>query len=347
MKRRVLLLRAADSSDWFSMNPIRRQWENAYREAFPGECAIVEAAPGRPVSAKALATAGLVVLLDHRLDGAAVLDALSASGARPRVCVHLFSDFLTRPAQREAARELGARFGAVFVAASRWLRDAALRELPGADVRVVPFPVADVFFKRPIARGAKRPLRWAYAGRVHPDKGINLLLEHLLRRGTGAPNLSLLGWEDGNPFLSWWERPADFARRRAELRCLLDILRLSPRRAATESALAGAFADVDAFVFPSIFKGEEFGYALAQALAAGKPCWASDWQGHRDFSSCPGVRMIPVVHEPGTVPTLDFGAAPLEDAPASSARGRAIREWARGHHSVAAVAAKLREAARP
>ncbi len=341
-RARVLLIRAAEKSDWHSMNRIGIQWGKAYRTAFPGSCSVVEFSNRRPPRIPPLGERDQLVLLDHHLEFSRILGALASAGSKPILNAHLFADFLTRPDQISAAREMAGKFASRFFVATRWMRDETLRALPGADVRVVPFPVGGAFYETALGAPAKRTGRWAYAGRIHPDKGLDQLLSHLLRAGGSPFRLEIMGWWCDNRYQSWSTNPNDFETRQRKLRALLDALQPPSRRIKTEKALANAFKKYDALVFPSVFKGEEFGYALAQALAAGKPCWISDWRGHRDFSGCPGVGMIPVLERGGGVPTLDFGPLPLSSAAAPPALRRRIRTWARRNHSVKAVAAKLR-----
>jgi glycosyltransferase involved in cell wall biosynthesis len=344
-RSRVLLIRASEKSDWHSMNRINIQWVEAYRTAFRASCSVVECSNRAPFRIPPLEENDQLVLLDHHLQYSRLLGALAAiGGAKPLLNAHLFADFLKRPDQIAAARELSKRFDVRFFVASRWMRDEVLRELPGADVRVIPFPVSGVFFETALGAPTKRPGRWAYAGRIHPDKGLDQLLDHLLRAGGTPFQFEIFGWWCANRYESWSESLEDFEFRRRKLAALIGALKPKPRLVKTEKGLANSFKKIDALVFPSIFKGEEFGYALAQALAAGKPCWISNWRGHRDFAACPGVGLLPVLEREGRIPTLEFASLPRSSGGAAPALRRRIRSWARRNHSIEAVASKLREA---
>ncbi|HXT00620.1 MAG TPA: sulfatase-like hydrolase/transferase, partial [Elusimicrobiota bacterium] len=325
--RNVRLLRAPRESHWASQNQVHRQLESAYRAAFPGASRL----------GRAPARGDLVVALDHHLELApllAPLEAVLAAGAS--LAVHLFADFLTRPAQIEAARALSGRRGVSFLVASRWMRAEARGRLPGASVAVVSPPVSPAFFATPMRRPARERPRLAYAGRIHPDKGLDQLLERLLRSEAAPSSFEILGARSDDRYETWSPSAADFSFRQKRLECLIELLGLAPRLMKTEKALAAAYARLDACVFPSVFKAEEYGYALAQALAAGKTCWVSDWRGHRDFADCPGVRTMPVA-ETGGVPRVSFPESFSAPAPP-----RAVRAWSYRHHSVAAAAARLK-----
>ena len=340
--KKILLIRSRDKSGWHSQNQVHRQLEKAYRTAFPESCSVIESADGRLVRRLSLESADRIVLLDHHLDFSRLANGLKPLlASKPGLNVHLFADFLTRPGQISAALALKSRLKVKFFVASRWMKAEVLKKIPGADVAVLPSPVSDVFFETPLGKPAKRLPRWVYAGRIHPDKGLDQFLEHLLRLDALPFQFEILGdWSD-NRYESWSATPDDFAFRQKKLKSLIDVLGLKPRLMRTESSLADSFRDFDAFVFPSIFKCEEYGYALAQALAAGKNCWISDWRGHRDFSGCPGVRMIRVL-ESEAIPRLDFHEAFQSGNSSARALPAEIRSWAYRNHSVAAAAAKLK-----
>jgi len=130
-----------------------------------------------------------------------------------------------------------------------------------AKVRVIPLGVE----VRPVARtraDPSRPLRLLFLSRVHPKKGIELLLSALatLRaRGVDGVTLDIAG--DGDPE---YLRHLNSEAERFGLRECVRFL-----GAVHGEAKRGAFAASDVFVLTS--HNENFGIAAAEALAAGLP----------------------------------------------------------------------------
>jgi glycosyltransferase involved in cell wall biosynthesis len=129
---------------------------------------------------------------------------------------------------------------------------------------------------RPIA--AERPLRLLFLSRLHEKKNIPLLLRALaaVARSARAVELTIAG--DGDP------------RYRAELTTLAETLGLSARVRfvghVDGEEKRRVFAEADCFVLPSAH--ENFGIAVAEALAAGLPVIVT-----------PGVALAPNVATAG------------------------------------------------
>lgn len=124
-----------------------------------------------------------------------------------------------------------------------------------------------------------RPLRLGYIGRLHPEKGLSLLVEAARRLAarTDLPpwQLDLRGPQDvargggGHAFVSTLRSiaPELFAN---------NIINLEPPEFDPD-ALARAYATLDIFVYPSLAaSGETFGVAVAEAMASGASCVVSD-----------------------------------------------------------------------
>lgn len=124
-----------------------------------------------------------------------------------------------------------------------------------------------------------RPLRLGYIGRLHPEKGLTLLIEAARR---------LSARTDLPPWQLELRGPLDVARGgggdvfAATLRAIApelfasDIITLAPPEF-DPTALARAYAALDIFVYPSLaVSGETFGVAVAEAMASGAACVVSD-----------------------------------------------------------------------
>lgn len=159
----------------------------------------------------------------------------------------------------------------------------------GEKVRVVRLgvPVVEVGTR---GRERARPLRLLFLSRLHPGKGIPLLLQALrdLRRAGTQVELTIAG-----------SGPAPY---REELEALSAALGLGPAVVRFVGHVAGEtkrrlLAEADAFVLPS--SHENFGIAVAEALAAGLPVVISDQVGiAADVTAADAGRVVPLAVEP-------------------------------------------------
>ena len=151
----------------------------------------------------------------------------------------------------------------------------------GARVRVVPLGV-DVPDETPVRRVAGR-LRLLFLSRLHPKKGLPLLLEavgELTRQGRADVELAIAG------------TGTDEYRR--ELDARVESLAIGPRvrfLGHVEGAdKARALASADLFVLPSY--QENFGIAVAEAMAAGLPVVVSRAVAIADEVAAAGAGLV-------------------------------------------------------
>lgn len=174
------------------------------------------------------------------------------------------------------------RRAARIVANSRAVREAIVAEQPVLDARTVliPNPVPLELFEPRTARRDSGRRKLFYAGRIHPEKGIELLLRAFTRLSPHFPDwhLELVGPtradEGGGGEL--------FA---GALRELSRGHRVDWREPIWDPvALAAAYVSADAFCYPSLAeRGESFGLAPLESMAAGVPPVVSDLACFRDF----------------------------------------------------------------
>ena len=172
---------------------------------------------------------------------------------------------------------------------------------------------------------AKKPLSTdltiGFAGRIHPEKGVDLLVDAILRLKNDPTlprwRVALCGPEavsaggGGSEYRKAVER---------KLRAALPTDRWSIRPPLyTEKALALFYRDIDIFCYPSLAtKGETFGVAVAEAMAAGAVPIVSDLACFRDFVR-PGSNGLTFDH------TAADAAGQLADALARLLRNPAER----------------------
>lgn len=177
------------------------------------------------------------------------------------------------------------RHAARLQTVSEAIQSAIIAEVPdrAADVRSIPYPLPDAppFGARADVRPRAKCL--LYAGRVHPEKGIHLLVEAMrILAGPIPPEWKLVivgPWEanaggGGKSYLEELQRIAQPVAERVEFAGpIFD-----------SGQLAGFYQMASLFVYPSLAeKGETFGVAPLEAMSHGCPALVSDLACFRDF----------------------------------------------------------------
>jgi glycosyltransferase involved in cell wall biosynthesis len=204
----------------------------------------------------------------HVSDGRGIaLAGLPARRSGARVVWHVHAQGGSR-----ALNSLGSRLShRVLVPAS-----SALDGLPGvvrARARVVPNPLPAGLLDRPLASLPHEP-RLVTVGRLHPDKGLDVLVEAMarVRREVPAATLRIVGGaQEGYEGL-----PADLEAR-AAARGLADAVELAGAVADPTPHVAAARCYVQAS------RTETFGLAVLEAMAIGTPVVATAVGGVADL----------------------------------------------------------------
>jgi len=174
------------------------------------------------------------------------------------------------------------RHAARLQAPSQSVADAIKAEVPEATVKVIPYPRPDATCKD-LPAFAEREKTILYVGRVHPEKGVHLLIEAFVR----LPEQLRTKWKivivgpvetrlggGGDPYRTQLERAAGGAKNQIEMRgSIFDAAELE-----TE------FRKASLCVYPSLAeRGETFGLAALEAMAHGCPVLVSALGCFRDF----------------------------------------------------------------
>ncbi|MFI5358095.1 MAG: glycosyltransferase family 4 protein [Opitutales bacterium] len=186
--------------------------------------------------------------------------------------------------------------------------------------RIFPNPVDLSVFPAvpPDQSGTRSPVRIGYIGRLHPEKGLDLLIEaaRLLLNDTSLPawTLTLRGPADiprgggGDAYV---------ARLKEQARPLAAAGRFSlepPEFDAT--VLARHYADLDIFAYPSLAEiGETFGVAVAEAMAAGAVPIVSDLPCFQDLVTPGKDGLVFSRGDPAAAAQLAIGLAELIQRP--------------------------------
>ena len=177
------------------------------------------------------------------------------------------------------------RHAARLQTVSEPIKSAIISEVPdcAAKVRAIANPLSDAPPPGMRTDAHPRGKRLLYAGRIHPEKGIHLLVEAMgLLAGTIPPEwkLSVVGpWEAnaGGGGKSYFEELKRIAQPVAD--------RVEFTGPVYDSGqLASFYQMASLFVYPSLAeKGETFGVAPLEAMSHGCPALVSDLACFRDF----------------------------------------------------------------
>jgi glycosyltransferase involved in cell wall biosynthesis len=226
---------------------------------------------------------------------------------------------------------------------SQAVRAAVVAESPAlaGRVRVVPNPIDTTAFRPAPEVAHAESLRLLYAGRLHPEKGIQVLIE-------AARRLAASGrWFDLEVVGPWTVAEGGggtaFRQRLQEQAGPLPVVWREP--VYDRQALAKVYQTADVFCYPSLAEqGETFGVAPLEAMACGVPAVVSDLPCFRDYLT-PDANGIAFDHRgPDPAASLAAALARLIDSPALRREmGRKAAETAVEYSYEAVAAHYLRE----
>ncbi len=151
------------------------------------------------------------------------------------------------------------------------------------------------FHPGPPERPAGGPPRVLYAGRIHPEKGVDVLLSAARRLADAGRRLSL---EIVGPWtVAEGGGGPDYRRHLQQLAGGLPVTWAEP--VYDRPALARVYRAAEIFCYPSVAeRGETFGVAPLEAMACGLPVVVSDLACFRDYVD-PGVNGLTFDHRAG------------------------------------------------
>ncbi|MGI2901918.1 glycosyltransferase family 4 protein [Tolypothrix sp. VBCCA 56010] len=172
---------------------------------------------------------------------------------------------------------------ACFAAVSQAVKEAIAQEYPLLipRIKVIPNPIdTSIFFPATSSKFANQEKVILYVGRIHPEKGIHLLVDAflILAQQISTAKLRIIGPQQENQ-----GGGGDKYLRSLKLQAeKLNIEFLEP--IFDVDKLAEAYRQADIFCYPSLAeKGESFGVAPLEAMASGLVPVVSDLPCFRDF----------------------------------------------------------------
>lgn len=170
-----------------------------------------------------------------------------------------------------------------IAAASGAVRNAIVRECPSlaAKTRVVPNPIdTSVMTPAKVRRAADENKILLFVGRLHPEKGVHILIEAFSRVPYRHPDwrLRLVGPVEEKS----GGGGAAYQQRLEKLAAGLPVEFAGP--VFDSGKLAEIYRQADLFCYPSFAeKGESFGVAPLESMACGVPPVVSDLECFRDY----------------------------------------------------------------
>jgi len=170
-----------------------------------------------------------------------------------------------------------------FVAPSKAIQEAIAKQCPPATSRLLVIPNSidtSVFYPPVLPRSIRKDKTILYAGRVHPEKGIHLLLDAfaILCQDFSDVKLQIIGpfrqnqGGGGEDYLHSLQKKAQ------------ELLVKFCQPIFDAKKLAEAYRTADLFCYPSLAdKGESFGVAPLEAMATGLVPIVSNLDCFRDF----------------------------------------------------------------
>ncbi|MDJ0648113.1 MAG: glycosyltransferase family 4 protein [Xenococcaceae cyanobacterium MO_188.B19] len=170
-----------------------------------------------------------------------------------------------------------------IAAASQIIKETIIQQSPSTidRIKVIPNPIStDIFFPINLSAVKSPEKTILYVGRIHPEKGVHLLIEAfaLLTKKLQQVKLKIIG-----PFRQekggGGETYLNFLKSQA---IGLPVEFLPP--IFDTNKLANAYREADLFCYPSLAeKGESFGVAPLEAMASGLVPIVSDLACFKDF----------------------------------------------------------------
>lgn len=167
---------------------------------------------------------------------------------------------------------------------SQAVADAIVREIPRCRgrVRAIPNPLSAQAFAEPGNRPPQPRAAIGYLGRLHPEKGVHVLVEAFRQaRNQGLPESGLLiqgPWrsEQGGGGQIYRARLAELSQGDAGIHLAEPVF--------DPAHLRSVYGALDLFVYPSMAdRGESFGLAPLEAMATGCPALVSALPCFGDF----------------------------------------------------------------
>jgi len=150
-----------------------------------------------------------------------------------------------------------------LVAPSTWVKEILSQHFPAERISVIHHGVEPVFTFKRRYRPHEKPFRWLWCGAPNPRKGWEEVIVVWNQLFKGNPNVEL------------------YIKTTRVEGCQKTSNVIVDGRKLPLNELIDLYHSAHGFIFPT--RGEGFGLTLAEAMATGLPCIATDYSGVTDF----------------------------------------------------------------
>ncbi|WP_127718495.1 glycosyltransferase family 4 protein [Halobacteriovorax sp. HLS] len=306
IKKKIVLVKQQESSDWVSCKTITQNLADAYLQR--SDIEVIQTLELKNTNSFTAYEAGFllskiecdtIIFIDHHPSPASIVSSLdehTSSQKRADLVFHIFGDFILQAPQWLGATEALKKYKVKFICASK-AQGNLLKKLV-KDSSLVEnsfFPVNTNFFnfnesKRNSTRKKynieESDIVLIYTGRLSMQKNVVELIQ-LLDEVKKVFNLNFKvlvagPFDDiGVPYLGKYSHAGAYSSR--WLRTIEDKTNIKYLGNLTIDELHELYCASDCYISMSTHNDEDFGMAPAEAASCGLPLILSDWGGYSSF----------------------------------------------------------------
>ncbi|MFY7994102.1 MAG: glycosyltransferase [Bacteriovoracaceae bacterium] len=304
-EKKIILLRLPHSPEWNSCEKILNNIQAIYEEAYPGRLTVVDTTDLKIIRDLA---PDVVIIADHRLNFEHTIGAIKSVLSKPiDWVIHAYGCFTGRISEfMNAYQRMGDdRFK--IIAASKAHQQVIASLFTNINiVEHTPFPFrkVDAFFSEEVRKKTRDEFSLKndetvlmYAGRISFQKNVHQLIKLINQYNESIQNkkikLIICGEiDDLNPQTDEAGQKLGLAKELFEAELQKSNTHVMYLGQLNHDRLIKMYHAVDGFISLSTHFGEDYGFAVAEALGHGLPCFLSQWGGYRDFASLPQVQFV-------------------------------------------------------
>lgn len=308
--KKIIFLRLPEAPEWNSIKKILRNMQELYTEVFQDQMTVVETTDLKTIHDL---DPDIIIIADNRLNFEHTVGAIKSVIAKPiDWVIHAYGCFSGRITEFLNAYQRMGNDRFKIIAASKMHQQVItnLFQDPSSVVHT-PFPYRkiDAFFDEHVRRKSREVLGLEqneivllYAGRISFQKNVHQLINLFNQYKASIPTktfkLIICGEiDDLNPYTDEAGQQLGLARKLF----LIEIERSGPDvkylGQLDHADLVNLYHAVDGFVSLSTHFGEDYGFAVAEALGYGLPCFLSRWGGYKDFASLPQTQFVKPIYD--------------------------------------------------
>lgn len=304
-EKKIILLRLPHTPEWNSCEKILNNIQAIYEETYPDHITVVDTTDLKIIRDLA---PDIIIIADHRLNFEHTIGAIKSVLSKPiEWVIHAYGCFTGRLSEfMNAYQRMGDDRFKVIAASKAHQQVIASLFTDSNVVEQTPFPFRkrDAFFSQEMREKTRNELSLEnnetvlmYAGRISFQKNVHQLIKLFNQYNESIQNkklkLIICGEiDDLNPHTDETGQKFGLAKELFETELQKSSTHVIYLGQLNHDRLIKMYQAVDGFISLSTHFGEDYGFAVAEALGHGLPCFLSQWGGYRDFASLPQVQFV-------------------------------------------------------